>query len=50
MAELTLAAVFARANMPLGIDQGAAPRSSQDAWDVAVFLASRPRPIGPPRD
>ncbi len=49
MAQLTLAAAFVHANMPLGVDQGAAPLSSQDAWDVAAFLTSQPRPIGPPR-
>jgi thiosulfate dehydrogenase len=45
-----LAAAFVHANMPLGVDQGAAALSSQDSWDVAAFFTSQPRPIGPARD
>jgi thiosulfate dehydrogenase len=47
---LTTAAAFVHANMPLGVDQGAAPLSTQQAWDVAAFFTSEPRPARPPRD
>jgi len=50
MSLLTTAAAFIHANMPFGVDQGAAPLSTQDAWDVAAFLTSRPRPPGPSRN
>jgi thiosulfate dehydrogenase len=50
MSLLTTAAAFVHANMPLGVDQGAAPLSTRDAWDVAAFVTSRPRPPGPSRN
>ncbi len=50
MSLLTTAGAFVRANMPAGVDQGAAALSTQEAWDVAAFLTTRPRPRGPPRD
>jgi thiosulfate dehydrogenase len=50
MNRLTTASVFVHANMPLGVDEGAAPISPQDAWDVAAFFTSQPRPPGPLRD
>lgn len=50
MSNLTTASAFVHANMPLGVDEGAAPISVQDAWDVAAFFTSQPRPPGPARD
>jgi thiosulfate dehydrogenase len=50
MERLTVAAAFVHANMPLGVDQGATPLSSQDAWDAAAYFTSQPRPTGPVRD
>jgi thiosulfate dehydrogenase len=50
MSLLVTAASFVRANMPAGVDRGAAPLSTQQAWDVAAFVTTRPRPRGPPRD
>jgi hypothetical protein len=47
---LTPASAFVNTNMPFGVDQGAAPVSAQDAWDVATFFISQPRPAGPSRD
>jgi thiosulfate dehydrogenase len=50
MDRLTTASAFVHANMPFGVDEGAAPISTQDAWDVAAFFTSQPRPPGPLRD
>jgi thiosulfate dehydrogenase len=50
MSQVSIASAFVHANMPLGVDQGAAPPSTQDAWDVAAFFTSEPRPPGPPRN
>jgi thiosulfate dehydrogenase len=50
MSLTTTAAAFVHANMPFGVDQGAAALSTPDSWDVAAFLTSRPRPSGPPRN
>ena len=50
MNRLTTASAFVHANMPFGVDEGAAPISTQDAWDVAAFFTSQPRPPGPLRD
>ena len=50
MNRLTTATAFVHANMPFGVDQGAAPISTPDAWDVAAFLTSQSRPSGPSRD
>jgi thiosulfate dehydrogenase len=47
MSRLTTASAFVEANMPLGVDAGAAPLSLQSAWDVAAFFTSQQRPIGP---
>jgi thiosulfate dehydrogenase len=47
---LTTAAAFVHVNMPLGVDAGAAPLSAQQAWDVAAFFTTQPRPVGPQRD
>jgi thiosulfate dehydrogenase len=50
MSRLTTASAFVHANMPLGVDAGAAPISTQDAWDVAAFFTDQPRPAGPQRN
>ena len=50
MNRLTTASAFVHANMPFGVDEGAASISAQDAWDVAAFFTSQPRPPGPLRD
>ena len=44
------ASAFVHANMPLGVDEGAAPISAQDAWDVAAFFTDQPHPPELPRD
>ena len=50
MNQLTTASAFVHLNMPLGVDEGAAPISGQDAWGVAAFFTGQPRPPGPARD
>jgi thiosulfate dehydrogenase len=50
MSLLTTASAFVHANMPLGVDAGADPLSTQSAWDVAAFFTSQQRPIGPLRE
>jgi thiosulfate dehydrogenase len=50
MSLMTTAAAFVHANMPYGVDQGAASLSTQDAWDVAAFFTDQPRAPGPPRN
>ena len=44
MANATMAAAFIRANMPLGVDYRAPILTEQQAWDLAAFITSRPRP------
>ncbi len=44
MNRLTVAANFIHANMPNGTDWHDPALSVEDAWDVAAFLISRPRP------
>ena len=44
MNRLTNAANFAHANMPRGIDYLAPRLSVEDAWDVAAYIVSQPRP------
>jgi len=48
MAHLEIAAAFVRANMPRGASYDQPILSVQEAWDVAAFVTSRPRPTGPP--
>ena len=49
MSQLPTAAAFVHANMPFGVDEGAPRISTQDAWDVAAYFTSQPRPPGPSR-
>jgi thiosulfate dehydrogenase len=44
MSRLITAANFIRANMPAGTDYLAPQLSDADAWDVAAFVVSQPRP------
>jgi thiosulfate dehydrogenase len=44
MSRLITAANFIRANMPAGIDYLAPQLSDADAWDVAAYIVSQPRP------
>jgi thiosulfate dehydrogenase len=44
MHRLIVSASFIRANMPLGTTHAAPVLSVDDAWDVAAFMNSRPRP------
>lgn len=47
MSQLTTAAAFIHANMPYVTDYRAPALTVQQAWDVAAFMISRPRPAGP---
>lgn len=47
MATIETAAAFVRANMPRGIDYRSPVLSVQEAWDVAAYLTTRPRPPAP---
>ena len=49
MATVDTAAAFIRANMPRGIDYRQPILTVQQAWDVAAYLTSRPRPPAPPQ-
>ena len=44
MAKLAYAAAYIRANMPFGIRYLDPVLSEQQAWDVAAFMISKPRP------
>jgi thiosulfate dehydrogenase len=44
MHRLIVSASYIRANMPVGIRYSAPAISVEDAWDVAAFINSRPRP------
>ena len=44
MSRLITAATFFRANIPAGTDYLAPRLSDAEAWDVAAFIVSRPRP------
>jgi thiosulfate dehydrogenase len=44
MHRLIASASFIRANMPLGTQPGAPVLSVEDAWDVAAYINSQPRP------
>lgn len=43
---LPMAAAFIHANMPVGADRQQPLISIQQAWDVAAFMTTRPRPPG----
>ena len=44
MAKIETAAAFIHANMPVGADYREPILSEQEAWDVAAFMTSQPRP------
>ena len=46
MAKIAYAAAFIRANMPLGINYREPVLTLQEAWDVAAYMNSKPRPPG----
>jgi thiosulfate dehydrogenase len=48
MAKLAYAAAYIRANMPFGITYVEPVLSEQQAWDVAAYMNSKPRPPAPP--
>ena len=48
MAKLAYAAAYIRANMPFGVRYLDPVLSEQQAWDVAAFMISMPRPPAPP--
>lgn len=50
MAHIETAAAFIRANMPRGVSYEAPMLSVEQAWDVAAFITSQPRPKGPPAE
>jgi thiosulfate dehydrogenase len=50
MHRLIASANFIRANMPFGAQADAPVLSVEDAWDVAAFVNSQPRPARPHLD
>jgi len=50
MHRLIASASYIRANMPLGTNAAAPVLSVEDAWDVAAFVNSQPRPSRPGLD
>jgi thiosulfate dehydrogenase len=48
MAKLAYAAAYIRANMPFTINYKDPVLSLQQAWDVAAYMTSKPRPPAPP--
>lgn len=48
MAKLAYAAAYIRSNMPFGVQYQFPMLSEQQAWDVAAFMVSMPRPKAPP--
>ena len=48
MAKLAYAAAYIRANMPFGVRYLDPVLSEQQAWDVAAYMISKPRPPAPP--
>ena len=48
MAKLAHAAAYIRANMPFGVRYLDPVLSVQQAWDVAAYMISKPRPPAPP--
>jgi thiosulfate dehydrogenase len=47
MGRIATAAAFIHANMPLGSSQAAPVLTPEQAWDVAAFIESQPRPPAP---
>ncbi len=47
MHRVATAAAFIHANMPLGATAAAPVLTVQDAWDIAAFIDTRPRPPAP---
>jgi thiosulfate dehydrogenase len=47
MADINMAAAFIRANMPRGITWRQPILTDQQAWDVAAFVTTQPRPPAP---
>jgi len=47
MSKLAYAAAYIRANMPFGVDYEAPVLTVQQAWDVAAYMVSKPRPPAP---
>jgi thiosulfate dehydrogenase len=48
MAKLAHAAAFVRTNMPFGVRYQDPVLTVQQAWDVAAYMISKPRPPAPP--
>ena len=48
MAKLAYAAAYVRTNMPFGVRYQDPVLSVQQAWDVAAYMISKPRPPAPP--
>jgi thiosulfate dehydrogenase len=48
MAKLAYAAAYVRTNMPFGVRYQDPVLSVQQAWDVAAYMNSKPRPPAPP--
>jgi thiosulfate dehydrogenase len=48
MAKLAYAAAYVRTNMPFGVRYQDPVLSVQQAWDVAAYMISKPRPPSPP--
>jgi thiosulfate dehydrogenase len=48
MAKLAYAATYLRTNMPFGVRYQDPVLSVQQAWDVAAYMISKPRPPAPP--
>jgi thiosulfate dehydrogenase len=49
MSHLETASAFVRANMPRGVGYREPLLGEQQAWDVAAYVTTQPRPHGPPR-
>jgi thiosulfate dehydrogenase len=47
MNRLLTAAAFIKSNMPLGVTHGHPQVSDEEAYDVAAFVLSKPRPVKP---
>ena len=48
MAKLAHAAAYVRTNMPFGVRDQDPVLTVQQAWDVAAYMISKPRPPAPP--
>ena len=48
MAKLAYAAAYLRTNMPFGVRYQDPVLTVQQAWDVAAYMVSKPRPPAPP--